>query len=138
MYQKLNQREHELCEAYAEELDQYRRALPLVDSLLRKVHQGHDVNDDLRRLREPLNQVSRIDAQIQSAKRELREQGKRPGSQLQTVLIQLQQVLEELIQQTRIAEQAAQQAKDRLMPELDHETRTQRMRDAYQTVISRC
>ncbi len=135
---KLNPLENKLCEAYAGQLDRYARALECLDVALRKLEQRHDADGELCRLRSLIDEVSDIEARIKPVQQEWQSLAVRPGSQMQALLDRLQQTLGTLIEQTRKTEQVAQQSRDRLLPALDRETRTQRMRDAYQTVIDRC
>lgn len=130
MSRDMDDLEATLCRAYRAEADHYQRALELAETLPAAFDCGQS-EQEMRRLQQILDEIGGIEHDIRDKREAWHSAGRRPGPALQDALNTLRTLLEELIPLIQVAETRAQQAREQLMPEVDLQSRTRKMREAY-------
>ncbi|MCA9210936.1 MAG: hypothetical protein KDA55_21405 [Planctomycetales bacterium] len=122
-----------LCEAYEQQRDRYLAAEATSRKIVAAYRAGEDAADELHRLQASLDDIAAINDQVGEARRQWDASGNKPGPRLGETMQQLERLVRQLLEQINEAEQLARAARDRLVPELNQEARTQQMRAAYAT-----
>jgi methyl-accepting chemotaxis protein len=123
--------EQQLAAAYEKQLERYQQALATAEAVIAAFQAGQDATRDLEQLQASLDQVAEGDGHVRDARRQWDGLARQPGTRLRTAVGRLEQLLNQLIQRIHAAEQLARQARERLVPELNQEARSQQMRAAY-------
>lgn len=123
--------ETSLTQAYEQQLEQYLRALTLLEQVETNADGERDIHGSLHELAGVLDQVAACDRQISELKQQWAATKRQPGPRLQTMLSAIQSALEKLIVKTESAEGAARRARDRLLPQIDAASRRCKMQRAY-------
>ena len=131
MNRSLNEVELQLTQAYEAQADQYDRALTVVKRLPGAFSNGEDPSSTLQELADLMHEARNMERQTQGVSQQWQVLQQRPGPDLNAALKRNQSVIEEFLQCLQLAEQAAQQTKDRLLPQLDAHSRGQQMKSAY-------
>ncbi len=126
--------EARLCLAYREQAGCYAQALLAVEALPQLFHQGQDAAQQLHALAVQLDHIAAIETRLAATKVEWHQSGRRPGTELTTVLDQVAELIERLAQQIHAAEQEALSQKSGLLSQLDEATRGHQMHRAYRQI----
>lgn len=126
-----SQIEQALRVSYETQAKQYADALTVATELQQQFRSGGHIDEPLGKLAALLENVGQMERQMQELKTSWRQAGLPPGAELKNVLVEVETLLKQLIGQIKIAEDFAQQAKERLMPQMDSQSRTKKMQKAY-------
>ncbi len=133
---KVSELESVLCDCYKAEATHYKQALDLIERLPSAFERAQGTEGALQELRAILDTIAAIDAEAEETKVRWIKLNQLPGPLLREQLDLLQKLLERMVQKIHIAEQLAQQSRDRLIPQLDSVSRGHRMQNAYKAVAN--
>jgi hypothetical protein len=123
--------EGRLTQFYSQQIGRYRSALEMVDQLPQRFAAGHHPEAELHQLRLLLEETERLDREWAPVKDEWRTLRQPPGPTLAAVLRDTERLIVQLMDYLTSAEQSAQRAKHRLLPQVSEVSRRQQMRAAY-------
>ena len=125
-----------LCVIYERLLERYAHALGLAQNLVTAFRRGESGEAALEQLRTVLGEIAVISSQAAPAKL-LAEPARRPGQQpLNAIAERLAELVAQLIQRIREAENAAHGRISTLVLELDDSIRCRKMLRAYGSVMT--
>ncbi len=131
MSDSLHDIEQQLCTCLQQQGEQYAGALELAEQLGPHLQSGQLPPDAIARIHEHLRIAAEIEALHRAAKEGWLASGGKPGAEMKTLLDALQSSLEKLLPWIGQAEESVQAAKQRLTPQLEIQSRSARMRNAY-------
>ena len=116
---------------YQKQAAHYRRVLELVRSLPATIAQGSSIEASLARMSSMLDDLHVSDLQISPLRDQWLASQKKPGVDLAQSVKSVKELIVSLIDNVRIAEQAAEKAKTRLFPQMSAESMGRKMHAAY-------
>ena len=122
---------HEILVCLQQQDELYRRVLLSAAELQAAMVAGEPTDDCIARIHEGMQQAAEIEDSHRAAKESWLDAGGRPDEVMRLLLDSIQHSLEQLLPVIREAEDRVQQAKDRLSPQLEIQSRGARMRNAY-------
>jgi len=111
----------------------YGRALEIAAKLPESFKTGQHRDELLQEFALVSLEISRIDLEMIGAKELYFETGHKPSPRLNQTMANIKSKIEQLIKLIDRSEHIAREVKQRLTPEMDIQTRVQRMRRAYAT-----
>jgi hypothetical protein len=126
-----------LCDSYRRQALCYRQSLELAVAIQSALEQGQEVQRELEALAVSMQEISKTEAETKEARQTWDRSGKKPGSELQSLLGEVAHLIRELLARIGEAEKHAQLQADRLGPQLDQLIRSQQMRRAYGGIMVR-
>ena len=120
-----------LCSVCEAKIERYALALTLVREFDAAIQCGESTCNAWQQLSTVMAEITAIDSQFSETRRLWRASGKRPGDALRLKMEQMTQLLQQLQQQTRAAEQKALGQIGTLLPEIAQSLLGQEMHRAY-------
>ncbi len=132
-----DQIEQTIYDCYDAQTLLYGQTLELAAGLSGDFESGTSTDDIMEAIRVKLQQVAVMENEMQAIKKQWKLKQKTPGAPLRQMMQRIQGMLQQLISHIDAARAAAEKAKKRLSPKLDHTSKGARMRSAYSSVASR-
>ena len=120
-----------LTQFYSQQSERYRAALGTIEQLPQKFNSGNHPDEELHQVRLLLEEIERLDRQWIPVKEEWKSLRQSAGPALAAALRETERLIVQLMDHLTAAEQSAQQAKHRLLPQVSEVSRRQQMRAAY-------
>ena len=127
MLRQHNSLEDSLCDVYEHQATIYENAFEIGRKLSSALETGGETQILLADLNVQMDRISVLDAQISETRKQWDRLQRKPGQRLTAVIQRLEPMLRELISVIDTAEEVARAARDRLVPELNRESRGQQM-----------
>lgn len=129
--------EHCLTQFYVQQAEHYRRILERIERLPEIFTAGQHADAELEQLRQMLEELEALDRRWGPLKDEWKSLSTRPGPAMVVALHDVEQLLVHLMSRLAAAEQSAQEARQRLLPQVSEVSRRQQMRTAYASARDR-
>ena len=127
----LHANEAALAGHYQKQAAQYRQVLELVRSLPATIAQGSSIEESLSRMSSMLDDLHVSESQVSPLRDQWLASRRKPGSDLAQSVESVKKLIVSLIENVGVAEQVAQKAKTRLLPQMSAESKGRRMQTAY-------
>ena len=127
----LHANEAALTGHYQEQAAQYRQVLALTRSLPASIAQGSSVEESLSRMTSMLDDLHMSESQFSPLRDQWLASRKKPGLDLAQSVNSVKELIVSLIENVSVAEQAAQQAKTQLFPQMSAASKGRKMHAAY-------